>query len=139
LRAYYRDKDRVIWTSDHKYIEEPVENCPSRELKGDGREYMMTVLIQDGVAGAKPFTTFTHPSQTPLFWDGFNPGSGNMRNKIPLRHNGGINMAFLDGHIEYLDGDDKRLYNDYFYTLFNSGTPNPAQLGRGQKLGVTSL
>ena len=100
---------------------------------------MMAVLFKDGKAGEGSFVGFTHPSQTPLFWDGYNPGSGNVRTKIPLRHNKGINMAFLDGHVEYLSGEDQRLYNDYFYTLFNSGTPNPAQLGKGQKLGVTSL
>lgn len=140
LRAYYRDGDRFIWTSDHKYIEEPTEVCPSREVPGDENGYMMTVLFsQTGRAGDKSFLTFTHPAQTPLLWDGVRASSGNMRQPIPLRHNGGINMAFLDGHIEYVQGDDKRLYSDYFYTLFNSGTPNPAQLGKGQKLGVTSF
>lgn len=140
LRAYYRQGDRFIWTRDHHYIEESTEKCLSKAVPGDDHGYMMTVLFgEGGRAGGKSFLFFTHPAQTPLLWDGIRGSSGNMRQPIPLRHDRGINMAFLDGHIEYLKGDDKRLYNDYFYTLFNSGTPNPAQLGRGQKLGVTSF
>jgi len=142
LRPYYRtpNQGRYVWTVGHTYMKEEAEHCPSHVIPGDDYGYMMTVLFQDGVAGARSFLSFfTEPAMTPVLWDGYRQTSANMRQKIPLRHQGGINMAFLDGHVEYVDGKDKRLYNDYFYTLFQNGTPNPAMLGKGPALGATSL
>jgi len=143
LRYYYLTSPdgHFIWGRNHEYIPQEMERCPSHVIPGDAYEYMMTVLYDENQkAGAKSFLGFfTDPVETPLFWDGYRQTSGDMRNKIPLRHQGGINMAFLDCHVEYVRGKDKRLYSDYLHTLFRGGTPNPVMLGRGTPLGVDSL
>lgn len=135
LRRYYRSGPRYIWTFDHQYILEPVEQCPSAmafDPLNDGKGIDYNYAVKD----VNYDLFFTEPAKTPLIWDGWWP-KGNATHKIPLRHSGKANIGYMDGHVERLGGSDGRLYENYMWGLYNSGTPSPGGLGGGSALGTT--
>ena len=144
LRRYYRPgTPNWIWRPASQgggYIFEPTEICPSVSFNklttspNGGPDYDICSLND------KIYSSFyTRPAERPLLWDGFvgtwTPG----KPQVPLRHNGAIFCAFLDGHVERITADDKRLYHRWGYYAINSNEPDPAYLESGTPMGVTDL
>jgi prepilin-type N-terminal cleavage/methylation domain-containing protein/prepilin-type processing-associated H-X9-DG protein len=137
LRRYYRSGPRYTWTTAHTYIFEPTEQCPSAAAFDPARPNSeATIDYNYGVKDVKFDLFFTVPPKTPIIWDGW-LAKGTVTEKVPLRHSGGINMGYLDGHVERVTATDRRLYDSYMWWIYNSGTPNPAALGTGSALGTT--
>jgi|GEM_PF-1342326 len=141
LRRYYRHplpSGRYIWDGDHKFIREPMELCPSvrfnqlAEKLENGPHYQIW-SINDTV-----YTTYyEEPSQRPLIWDGFTGVWQAASSQVPLRHEGGIQCAFLDGHVEWIPAEDGRLYHRWWHYAIADRAPNPARLYDGNPMGVT--
>ena len=76
------------------------------------------------------YTEVTHPAQT--YWAGDNsdvPGvSGNMlyenfADGLTIRHKGGLNMLWVDGHVSWLSINDYVLHGYYAYLYFPPPLP----------------
>ncbi len=144
LRRNYRPgTPNWIWRTASQgggYIFEPTEICPSVRFNqlttspNGGPDYDLYSLNEEIYS-----SFYTRPSQRPLLWDGFlgtwTPG----KPQVPLRHNGGINCAFLDGHVEWISAHDGRLYHRWWYYAINRKEPDPAYLGDGNPMGITQL
>jgi len=147
LRIYYRPGPRYNWTYDHQRIIEPTEYCPAGKLTGqvnggDHLDYNYAVPNSNYIPGTPPipltFRQFTNHAASPVIWDGWKP-KGSATQLIPLRHLGGANVAFLDGHVERLSGDDGKLYEDYMWQLYNNGVANSSKERSGRALGSNAI
>lgn len=140
LRWSYRPGPRYVWSVDNKYIREPIELCPSVRINKlasnleNGPHYAIYSMEDKKYA-----QFYSKPSLRPLIWDGitssWTPGSP----QVPLRHNRGINCAFLDGHVEWISGEDDRLYHRWWYYACQSAEPDNRYLKDGNRMGVTQL
>ena len=158
LRQYYRDGvlpgPRWVWAgAEHKFILEPAEICPALQrssafqVSEKGPHYDLHSPIDSAKKeDPTPENNFNHinylafyqkPSQRPLIWDGLHGGVWKTGDpQVPLVHNGAMHCAFLDGHIERIEGDDPRLYHRWWYYAMYRPEPLPSMLGQGTKMGV---
>lgn len=139
LRRYYRPGPDYIFTSSPTtFLIDPTELCPSAEPTNTqsnqanpdrGPDYGMLTRAE------KYNHFYTMPSQTPLFWDGWNL-IWNSSRRMPPRHGAGsgINVAFLDGHTEYLADTDPRLHVSWWASATTQERPRSSDLGRGVSL-----
>jgi len=143
LRRYYRQpgpNGKYIWDRNNKYINEPIELCPSVRFNGladnlaNGPHYQMSSLPDTVYA-----TYYQEPSQRPLIWDGFTNVWQAASPKVPLRHEGGILCAFLDGHVETIPAGDDRLYHRWWHYAIQNSFPDPDYLNDGTPMGSTTL
>ncbi len=139
LRRFYREGPNYIFSAPPvKFLIDTTELCPAAESTGTrsnqtdperGPDYGM-------LARTVRYDTFYQiPSRTPLFWDGWN-AVWNSTRRMPPRHGGrnGINAAFLDGHVEYLDASDPRLFVGWWASATTLAAPNQNLLGQGGTL-----
>ncbi|AHF91515.1 N-terminal cleavage protein [Opitutaceae bacterium TAV5] len=156
LRYYYKPGPRYLWTSDNKGIREKIEHCPAAKMTGlihptqtDASAFNVDYGVRQ-IATNTPtnFGLRTQPTRIPLVWDHFgsdwkNSDSDKKKTRIPLRHRGkrSINCGFLDGHVAYVDGDEKdgRLFMQYWAYVTKDGDPRESDLRNGTKLGVTEM
>jgi prepilin-type processing-associated H-X9-DG protein len=151
LRYYYRPGPRYIWTTSNIWIPEPFEHCPSVQMNklslntsasSTTPDYAIRVESADGNI-INYNNNFLYPSQTPLIWDGWLPnwggGSTQTYTTVPLRHSGGINCAFLDGHVEFISQTDKRLYSGWWNVASEQPKASDSLLGTGNPLGIKTL
>jgi prepilin-type N-terminal cleavage/methylation domain-containing protein/prepilin-type processing-associated H-X9-DG protein len=141
LRRYYLNGPAWIWVrvGVHEFRTEKTEICPGARITGQttnaargGPDYNMGVKSNTDLD-----TFFQVHSRTPVIWDGWFP-RGQAQMEVPLRHNGAINMGFMDGHVERVKSSDGRLYTQYMWSLYNSGYPDPKALGKGEPMGSTA-
>jgi len=76
-------------------------HCPSDESSAGGLSYFFNAAL-----GGKDLGGIADPAGTILMADG-KPGSGGPERLIP-RHNGGVNCAFVDGHVKWLTLQEAR-------------------------------
>ncbi|HWL52283.1 MAG TPA: prepilin-type N-terminal cleavage/methylation domain-containing protein [Chthoniobacteraceae bacterium] len=145
LRRNYRPgTPNWIWRPASQgggYLFEPTEVCPSVRFNqlttspNGGPDYDLCSPDKD-VAYA---SFYTRPSERPLLWDGFTGTWTPGKPHLPLRHNGAIHCAFLDGHVERISAGDGRLYHQWWYYAIQRREPDPAYLGGGKPMGITHL
>jgi len=133
LRRYYREGPRYSWAADHSKIQEPMERCPTALMNewtnvGYG--------LSDHMSNRKIIGFYQMPAKTPMLWDGSGNWISGAGRTMPLRHNGGLHAAFLDGHVEYIPGTDGRLYSSWWGSAVNQANPNNNSLGQGTYLGA---
>ena len=131
LRRYYRPGPRYSWTQNQVKIEDPMEKCPTALLNG----WSDTLYgLSDYMTNRKIIGFYQMPVKTPMLWDG--SGSWIGGKKLQLRHNGGLNSAFLDGHVEHIPSGDGRLYSSWWASATNQSIPNSNSLGQGVPIGA---
>lgn len=133
LRRYYREGPRYSWRTDHSRIQEPMERCPTAVMNewtniGYG--------LSDHMSNRKIIGFYQQPAKTPMLWDGSGNWIAGAGRTMPLRHNGGLHAAFLDGHVEHIPGGDGRLYSSWWGSAVNQSNPNNNSLGQGTYLGA---
>ncbi|MFV0338151.1 MAG: prepilin-type N-terminal cleavage/methylation domain-containing protein [Chthoniobacterales bacterium] len=151
LRFYYTDGPRYIrdWLPDYTWKIEPREHCPAAKLTGTlapsieafTSHYAMipgdTVKLDDGKTeqGQANLAAIEKPSQLPIIWDSWGKG---FEYSLPLRHGNGLNVAFLDGHVENVPQtkEDGRLYRWWWEAAVSKKTIDPNKLGKGSPLGA---
>ncbi len=150
LRHYYRTSSNSIYTSRGQFIVEPTEKCPGAALTGQtidpvqgGPDYNHVALDNyQNYTKTSSLNMDTYfgaaAAYVPLFWDGWKPNWGTTP-EIPLRHLDGANMAFMDCHVEWLSGEDGRLYKGYIDAIYQTGQIDASKEGTGKKLGTTAL
>lgn len=143
LRYYYIKDSYAIFDEKNQFIEVATERCPASRLTGQ------TVYLSQGKApeydicklDGQPNINLNARcpwSQTPLLWDGWTPMGKLQTGSAPLRHSNGVNMAFMDGHVEYVTAKDGRLYSGYILPIYQTGVANSSQEFTGNFLGTTS-
>jgi prepilin-type processing-associated H-X9-DG protein len=141
LRQYYRPGPRYVWGNNGRFIPDEMDICPSVSLDG------LTVNSENGgpdygmakQAYGKRATYYEEPVKTPVIWDSWVAGWTNAStslNTFPLRHSGGLNCVFLDGHVEWIAGDDARLWSEWWYRAAVRSRPDDRFLGKGWEMGV---
>lgn len=140
LRRSYRPGPKYVWDADNQFIRESAEICPSVRINKlsinlkNGPDYDLSSLADKNYG-----LFYSKPSQRPLIWCGFGKAWSTSNPTIPLRHAGGINCAFLDGHIERISDDDGRLYHRWWYYAITQPEPDDKWLQDGTRMGVTEL
>jgi prepilin-type N-terminal cleavage/methylation domain len=133
LRYYYRNGPRYVWDDAHKFIPEPTEKCTAADR--DGTSLSTTDYGMSTYMGNRPLSHYRAPTQTPALWDGWSSTWTNT-GKLATRHGGGLNVAFLDAHVERIPAGDKRLHANWWQWATTYETPNPDRLGVGAYLGA---
>lgn len=143
LRYYYREGPPYVW-GPH-WIIEPIEYCPAARLTGlagnpkptphDSHYKMIPGVWSNGELGQALLNGVTTPSKMPIIWDAWGGGYGG--ETLPLRHNNGINAAFLDGHVGHISQSlsDGRLYRDWWINATTYRDPKDSRLGKGEAMG----
>ncbi|MDR1279517.1 MAG: prepilin-type N-terminal cleavage/methylation domain-containing protein [Opitutaceae bacterium] len=162
LRWYYKPGPNRIRLSGTKYLYEKIEHCPSVRMNGLTQDPTMMAAQKSDYGVRQPpsetvegvtrvklvnFGLCTQPSRTPLVFDHFQgawkTGGGDLETHLPLRHRGkrSINCGFLDGHVAYVDGDEKdgRLYMQYWRGATMNQEPDDNDLRKGSALGLTEM
>ena len=139
LRRYYKPGPNYIFSySPTTFLVEPTELCPSaaptqtqsnQTSPERGPDYGMLSRTE------RYDTFYAAPARTPLFWDGWN-AVWNSTRRMPPRHGGrnGINVAFLDGHVEYIAASDPRLFVSWWASATTQPSPASSTLGQGGSL-----
>lgn len=161
LRRFYKPpaEDYVYTKNPVTYIIEKTEICPSAEPTGTsanaanperGPDYGMLCNNPDVDASGTPNNLsssasnirlrydsfYREPSRTPLMWDAWEGIWTSAPRRFPPRHGGrtGINVAFLDNHVEFVPRTDGRLYKDWWNHAYKNPVPDDSLLGKGEPL-----
>ena len=80
--------------------------CPSDRLTPGQCAYVINGSIAPQVTSPlKKLSQITQPSKTGIFVDGNTTNAAESSlDRINRRHSGGVNIAFVDGHVEWRDG-----------------------------------